>query len=410
MKRLLLLAATTGYQTRAFAGAARSLGVEPVLATDRCHVLEDPWGDSAIPVRFEEPAAAAGILARQRFDGIVAVADRPAIIAALTARAAGLPWHSPEAVAACQNKYLARQRFERAGLPVPSFFRTALDADPCVPPEFPCVLKPTGLSASRGVIRANDSAEFVAAFERIKLLLERPEILALRDEQNRYVQVESYIEGREYALEGLLTHGRLQVLAVFDKPEPLEGPFFEETIYVTPARADTTGIVHATGQAARALGLSHGPIHAEMRVNPRGVWMLEVAARPIGGLCARALRFDGGLGLEELTIRHALGEDVAGVRLAKGASGVMMIPIPKAGVYAGVRGTERARAVPGIEDVIVTAKEGQKLEPLPEGASYLGFIFARASAPEEVEEALRCAHGKLRFETAATLRVIQQPR
>lgn len=409
MKRLLLLAATTGYQTRAFADAARSLGVEPVLATDRCHVLEDPWGDSAIPVRFEDPGAAAAILARRRFDGIVAVADRPAVVAALTARAAGLSWHSPEAVAASQNKYLARQRFERAGLPVPSFFRMPLDADPRVHPEFPCVLKPTGLSASRGVIRANDSAEFVTAFARIKTLLERPEILALRDEQNRHVQVESYIEGREYALEGLLAHGRLQVLAVFDKPDPLEGPFFEETIYVTPTRADIREIVRATGQAVRALGLSHGPIHAEMRVNPRGVWMLEVAARPIGGLCARALRFEGGFGLEELIIRHAVGEDVSGIRLEEGASGVMMIPIPNAGVYAGVRGTERALAVPGIEDVIITAKEGQKLEPLPEGASYLGFIFARASAPAEVEEALRRAHGELRFEIAAALRVIQQP-
>jgi hypothetical protein len=196
------------------------------------------------------------------------------------------------------------------------------------------------------------------------------------------------------------------VLAVFDKPDPLDGPFFEESIYVTPSRAPETvvnAIVETTQKAVRALGLTHGPIHAEMRHNQSGVWMLEVAARPIGGMCSQCLRFDGGITLEQLIIRHALGENVREWRREACASGVMMIPIPENGVYTGVSGAEEASAVPGIDAVIITAKEGQRLLKLPEGASYLGFLFARGSRPRQVEAALREAHGKLRFEIAKEL-------
>ena len=413
--RVLLVAATTGYQTRAFADAARRLGFDLALATDRCHVLEDPWGDHAIPVRFEDPYGSCDIVAAAGpFDGIVAVGDRPTLLAALVGEALAIPHNSRAAVAACRDKYLARQRFRAAGLPVPEFFRVAVNANPVVTAArapFPCVLKPLGLSASRGVIRANDAAEFVAAFERIRALLESADIAALREEQNRYIQVESFIEGREFSLEGLVTGGELQTLAIFDKPDPLDGPFFEETIYVTPSRETAEvqqTIIDAAKNGVRALGLAHGPIHAEVRVNRQGAWLLEVAARPIGGLCARALRFDGGISLEELILRHAVGEDVAGATLCGPASGVMMIPIPKSGIYAGVAGVERASAVPDIEEVIITAKEGQKLLPLPEGASYLGFIFARGEGPERVEQALREAYACLHFEIATALPVVRR--
>ncbi len=378
-------------------------------------MLEDPWGDHAIPVRFEDPYRSCAIVAAGGpFDGIVAVGDRPTLLAALVAEALAIPHDSPAAVAACRDKYLAHQRFQAAGLPVPDFFRVAVTADPVVTAArapFPCVLKPLGLSASRGVIRANDAAEFGAAFERIRALLESADIAALREEQNRYIQVESFIEGREFSLEGLVTAGQLQTLAIFDKPDPLDGPFFEETIYVTPSRESAEvqrTIVDAAKNAVRALGLAHGPIHAEVRVNRQGAWLLEVAARPIGGLCARALRFDGGISLEELILRHAVGEDVAGVRLSDPSSGVMMIPIPKAGIYEGVAGVARASAVSNIEEVIITAKERQKLLPLPEGASYLGFIFARAESPERVERALRQAHACLQFEIATALPVVRR--
>ncbi|MBI2681129.1 MAG: ATP-grasp domain-containing protein [Candidatus Solibacter usitatus] len=412
MARLLLFAATTGYQTRIFADAAKRLGLDVTLATDRCHVLEDPWGDHAIPVRFEDPNACRDAVAGLGpFDAIVAVSDRPTLAAALTAEALGIPYNSPASVAAARDKYLARQLYQAAGLPVPRFYRFSLEDDPQAAARgafYPCVLKPLGLSASRGVIRANDAAEFVAAFQRIKAMLESVEVAILREEQHRYVQVESYIEGREFALEGLLTDGRLQVLAIFDKPDPLEGPYFEETIYVTPSRAGReveNALIAAVHRAVTALGLTRGPVHAELRYDGQAAWILEVAARPIGGLCALSLRFDGGMPLEELLLRHALGENVANVKLADGASGVMMIPIPKGGIYQGVAGVDEARAVAGIEDVIITAKEGQEILPLPEGATYLGFIFARGDGAGEVERVLREAHARLRFEIATTLPV-----
>jgi hypothetical protein len=273
------------------------------------------------------------------------------------------------------------------------------------------VLKPLGLSASRGVICANDEAEFVAAFRRIG------ELLRTLNTPTSDIQVESFIPGSEFALEGLVTNGDLKPLALFDKPDPLEGPFFEETIYVTPSRLPISvqsSIVATAQRAVTALGLTNGPIHAEMRLNDAGVWMLEIAARPIGGLCAKSLRFgNGAMSLEELIVRHATGEDVSRIEREKTASGVMMIPIPAAGFYEGVEGVEQAERVSGIESVEITAKLQQKLIPLPEGASYLGFIFARGKggargdSPEFVEAALREAHRCLRFQISPEIPVLK---
>ena len=414
MPRILLVAATTGYQTRSFAEAARRRAINVTLATDRCHVLEDPWRDQAIPLRFEDPEAAAETLAAAAtgVDGIVAVADRPALIAALAAEKLRLPFHPANAVAACRDKHRMRELFAAAGLATPRNFRVPLDSDPreaAASAHYPCVLKPLGLSASRGVIRANDTSEFLAAFERIRRILEQPEIRRLNEELNRAIQIEEYIEGREFAIEGLMTQGELEVLAIFDKPDPLEGPFFEETIYVTPSRESQTvqrALIETTASAVRALGLWHGPVHAELRLNASGVYMLEIAARPIGGLCARALRFEGGLTLEDLVTLHAIGGAPAAHNRTAPASGVMMIPVPGAGIYESVSGLAEARAVAGIEDIIITAKTGQKLVPLPEGASYAGFIFAEAVSPAAVENSLRLAHSRLRFEILTSLDVL----
>jgi biotin carboxylase len=285
-------------------------------------------------------------------------------------------------VLAAKDKFLAREKFRAAGLLTPGYqlLHQAIGAA-----RYPCVLKPLGLSGSRGVIRANNPEEFQGAFARVKNIAAEPAVL-----------VEDFIPGHEYALEGIVTKGRLQVLALFDKPDPLDGPFFEETIYVTvPEQA---AIAETTQSAVQALGLTDGPIHAEMRVNGEGVWMLEVAARPIGGLCSRVLRFEHGQTLEEVILRHAAGEDVTGVRLAEGAHGVMMIPIPRAGVYAGVSGVQG--------DVIITAKKGQAMIPLPEGASYLGFIFAHADSAQAAVEHLRELHGRLAFEFSEMLPVL----
>jgi biotin carboxylase len=409
--RILLLAATTGYQTRSFAAAASNAGVSVMLATDRCHVLEDPWRDRATPIRFEEPELSAQALAQvENIDGIVAVGDRPTYIAALAAAALGIPWHPPAAVLACRNKHRARELFEGAGLLVPANFLVPVNGDPenaARRAAYPCVLKPLGLSGSRGVIRADNPAEFEDAFRRIGRILAQPD--AGREPYAGAIQVEEFIPGREFALEGIMTRGELHVLAIFDKPDPLDGPFFEETIYVTPSREPMTvqrAIETTTARAASGLGLWHGPIHAEMRVNERGVWMLEIAARPIGGLCARVLQFKNGMGLEELVVSHSVGHMPEVLEAANSASGVMMIPVPRTGILESVEGLAEAQSVSGVDDVIITARRGDKLVPLPEGASYTGFIFASGASAQAVEQSLRLAHSRLHFSILPALDVV----
>jgi biotin carboxylase len=394
-KELILFASTTGYLVHLFADAARRAGARLTLATNHCHRLDDPWKDHAIAVKFHKIGWSLDALRERKFDGIVAVGDAPAVLAAEVGVAFHLPFHTPAAARAAQDKGLARTLL--AGkVRVPRFFE-AKSPDDASRAEYPCVLKPLGASASKGVIRANDPAGFRAAFARIRKMRESR------------IQVERYIPGREFAVEALATNGRVDVLAIFDKPDPLEGPFFEETIYTTPSRASAETqreLVDAVEQAARVLGLRHGPVHAELRHNEEGAWILEAHARPIGGLCAGALRFDGGMTLEELIVRHAMGEDVSGIRREDRASGVMMIPVPRAGLYHGVSGVDRAEAVPGIEKAIVTAVEGQRIEPPPEGSTYMGFLFARGETPEQVEEALRRSHAELRFEIATVLETL----
>jgi biotin carboxylase len=399
-KHLLLFAATTGYQIRVFAEAARRLGVEVTLATDRCHVMEDPWGDRAIAVKFDRIAESLEVLRGLKVDGVAAVGDRPALLAAEAAAMFGVPFHPAGAERACLDKHLARRLFQAAGLRVPAFFRASFADDPealAARAPYPCVLKPLGLSASRGVIRTDDPAGFAAAFRRIARMGEQE------------LQVESYIPGREFAIEGVMTRGRLQTIAIFDKPDPMEGPFFEETIYVTPSREPSAvqqALIDTSARAAAALGLHHGPVHAELRYNDEGAWILEAHARPIGGLCARSLRMVDGIPLEEVLLVHALGGNVWMAQLDGPASGVMMIPLPKGGVYQSVEGVERARAIACIEDVEITATPGQVLLPLPEGSSYLGFIFARGETPGEVEAALREAHAELIFHIATALETL----
>lgn len=399
MPRVILVASKTGYQVREFYAAARKLGIDLVLATDRCHVLDDPWGDQAAPLNFDDPREGiAGLAARGPFDGIVAVGDKPACVAAEVAEALGLRFHSLPAATAAADKFATRQRFCAAGMRAPAFAIMASGAG-AQPPGYPCVAKPLHLSGSRGVIRADNPREFAEACARVRAISREPEIL-----------VEEFIPGREFALEGVVAAGELRTLAIFDKPDPLDGPFFEETIYVTPSREPAevqNAIEAATQQAVQALGLSHGSVHAEMRVNRNGVWMLEAAARPIGGLCSRLLRFQDDQTLEEILLRHSLGIDSSRARLLPGAHGVMMIPIPQAGIYDGVEGMQEAAGTADIQAIEITAKEGQYMEPLPEGASYLGFLFSRANSPADAEIALRRAHSRLRFRIARALPVVR---
>ncbi len=411
MPRALLLATTTGYQTRSFDEAAEASGIDLVYATDRCHLLDDPWRDGAIPIRFhDEDQSVDAIVAAARtrpVNGILPLGDRPTVIAARAARALGLPGNPPAAAFISRHKRATRERLAARGLSSPWFRELPFDCDiqaEAKTLQYPCVVKPMALSGSRGVIRADGATELVRAFDRVRRLLQQTDVLVLRDPANEAILVEAFVEGREVALEGLLEHGRLRVLAIFDKPDPLDGPFFEETIYLTPSRLPAEGLDLLVGtltDAIGAIGLIHGPIHAECRVSDAGVTVLEVAARPIGGLCARALRFvspEGqSMGLEELLLRHAIGQTIAPFEREPAASGVMMLPIPRRGVYRRTEGLERAKAVAGVTDVVITVKVDQALVPLPEGASYLGFIFARDRDGAFVEQALRTAHHELSF-------------
>ena len=416
MSRLLILASKLGYQTRSFAEAARSLGADVVFASDRCHQLEDPWSDGAIALHFDRPEEAARRIVSQSLvrpvDGLIALGDRATTTAAYAARALGLAYNPPEAVENCRSKLRQREILRDAGVLVPGFFSFRLDKrlERILPRvQFPCVVKPLRLAASQGVIRANNAEQFRAAVERIQRLLESPEIRVTREADLDRLLVERYIPGSEVAVEGLLTRGKLRILAIFDKPDPLEGPYFEESIYVTPSRLAQEmqeRIIECATATARALGLEQGPMHAEFRVNEQGPWVLEAAPRPIGGLCSRALRFgpDRVL-LEELLVRHALRMQGSDLDREDDASAVMMISVPASGVLEGIEGEETARATPGIEDVQITARLHDFIAAWPEGSSYLGFIFARGTSPAEVESALRLAQSHLKFEIVPRLPV-----
>ena len=404
--RLLLLLPTRTYRTEDFVDAAHTLGVDLVCASEKPSTLQALAPDGLLTLDFSDAADAAARVAewsRQRpLAAVVGVDDVTASAAAAIADRLGLRASAPAAVAAARDKYQMRQCLAAGGVPVPRFRRIALSENPVLAArgvEFPCVLKPLSLAASRGVIRANTTEQFVVAFKRIAALLARDDVTVSGDAA-RYLLAEEYVPGLEVALEGLLIQGRLHVLALFDKPDPLEGPFFEETIYVTPSRLPERvqgAIRETTSAACAALGLTEGPVHAELRVNDDGPWVLEVAARSIGGLCSRTLRFGTGMTLEEIILRHALGWSIATLERERPAAGVMMIPIPRAGILRSVDGLDDARATRHVEDVVISAHVGQELVPLPEGWQYLGFIFARADAPADVEDALRIAHARLRF-------------
>ncbi len=405
-KRVLVLASAHSYRMAPFLAAAEKLGVTVVRGLDvpPAHVGA---GESVLGLDFRDPARAVrhvrAYAAERPLQAVIPTDDASVSVAAHVADALGLPHNSVLAAEAARDKHRMRQLLSTAGVVSPWFRLCSVEDDPrrlAAEMSFPCVLKPTCLSGSRGVIRADDPAGFVAAFARVRRLL------ALVGQ--REILVEGYLPGQEYALEGLLADGQLTVLAIFDKPDPLDGPFFEESLYITPSRAPAesqSAIAACVSQAAAALGLREGPVHAEVRVNAAGAWLIEVAGRSIGGLCSQILRFahNADVSLEELILRQALGLSLPGVERERAAGGVMMIPIPAAGILIGVRGQEAASAVPGIESIEITARLNYPLVPLPEGESYLGFIFARAATPAAVEAALRAAHRELAFDIEPAL-------
>lgn len=402
--RVLLIAPRDSYRTAPYVAAARRQNIELLIASEGSHALAGP-DSPGLRLDFGSPEKAVEIIrtvAREhRLAGIIGTDDATIELAAMASRDLGLPHNSPESTRIARRKDLARARLATAGVRVPRHWLVDLARPLAVQlaaVSYPCVVKPVALSASRGVIRANDPGQLESAIERVRQLLATEKD---RTERERLL-IEEFVPGMEVAIEGLLTAGRLEVLAIFDKPDPLDGPYFEETYYVTPSRHAShiqDEMIATVAQACTAYGLREGPIHAECRINERGVWVLEVAARTIGGLCGRLLRFGTGYGLEELVLQHVLGRR-PDIRGEDGGAGVLMIPIPQAGVLRRVEGLLDAQRVPYIEEVVIDVREGYELVPLPEGASYLGFIFARAPSPAAAEAALRAAHANLRIVVA----------
>ncbi len=405
--RLLLLIPTTSYRVADFLDAAHRLGVDVAVGSNQRQVLEAFADGRTVTIDFQDPDTGVGEICAYALDfplrAVLGVDEETTVLAARASKALGLTHNAPESVEATANKFRFRTVLANSGLLTPPFSVLSVETDPGRASReviYPCVLKPLILSASRGVIRADNPDDFVTAFHRITRILKQPDVAAL-GETARNILVEGYVAGREVALEGLLDKGRLTVLALFDKPDLLEGPFFEETIYLTPSRLPESWqrrVTDATIQAVTILGLNHGPIHAELRLNDQGPWVIEVGARSIGGLCARALRFGAGIRLEELILSHAMGLSIETMDREEKAAGVMMIPIPRGGVLESVGGLKAARGVAGVDDVTITLAKGQDVVPLPEGNKYLGFIFARGDSPEAVEEALRASHRCLRFQ------------
>lgn len=405
MKRVLLLLPTTGYRNDDFLAAANRLGVEIVAAADYCHQLAPSWGMPPImALHFDQPEHAVQTLLREiqgRLDAVLAVDDTGVELAALLAERLGLQGNTAAAVRAVRDKLAFRRLLQDGKFLCPEFhhLRTGVEPRELIRAlKFPVVVKARRLSASRGVIRADDAEQLVRAVNWVRAIQSKAD----RDARELGLVIETFIPGLEYALEGMLDRGEFTPLALFDKPDPLEGPYFEETLYITPSRlppALQRQIHQEVARACRLAGLQTGPVHAEVRLNEQGVWILEVAARSIGGLCGRVLEHSLGMSLEELILRALLAEQApAAVDAAGGqAAGVMMIPIPRRGIYHGLIGLADAQSVPGITAVTITAESGQLVAPPPEGASYLGFIFARAANPAAAESALRTAQRRLHF-------------
>jgi len=388
MDRVLLILPSATYRAPDFLAAARGLGVTVTVASERRAALSEAMGERALTLRLSDPAVAAEQIAERAretpFAAVVGVDDQGVMAAALGAERLGLSHNPPGAVARTRDKAAMRRALAKAGVPQPRFAVLPSGADVAAVARavgLPCVIKPLGLSGSRGVIRVNDAEQAYPTVERVRGIV----AVAQRSPEAPLL-LESYLPG--------------SVLAVFDKPDPLEGPYFEETLYVTPSQLPggvLAEVEAVTARAAQALGLREGPVHAELRVDGERVSVVELAARSIGGLCSRALQFGAGVSLEQVILRHALGLPLEDLARDSTASGVMMIPIPGAGVLRAVEGQQEARAVDGIRGLEITIARGRPVVPLPEGDRYLGFMFARAASADAVERSLRAAHARLRI-------------
>jgi biotin carboxylase len=346
-------------------------------------------GDGYLQIDCTDPALAAEVIAdfgdRVGIDGVVAADDAGVIVAALTGQMLGLRSNSPEAAAATRDKAAQRRALESAEVPQPRFVVIGPDDDAegaAAAISYPLVIKPVDRAAGQGVMRVDRPEDLAPLLSRLRQII-GPSAPFL---------MESFMTGVEVAVEGLVNDGALTVLAVFDKPDAEDGPFFPETILVTPSRLPpkVTDECERVAQAAlEAIGITHGPVHIELMVDGAMVRVIEIAARSIGGLCSKSLNFGlMGTSLETLILRNALGMDKPELRRESVASGVLMIPIPSQGAFKEIRNTEADRQLPHVTGIDVTVRPGRQVEPPPEGDRYLGFVYARAARPEDVEKGL----------------------
>ena len=399
--RVLVIAPHGSYRTAPFIKAANNLNIDVLIASQGEHSIVSDYVEG-LHIDFNDPEQAIKIILseanKRSFSGIIGTDDTTTELASQVAKKLSLPHNDPKAVNIAQRKDLARLSLKKSKVKIPEFdllTTTKPLEEQNVHVDFPAVIKPVALSASRGVIRVNNDLELQQAVERVKtMLLEERQI---EQSVRELLLLEEFIPGKEVAIEGMLHDGKLDVLAIFDKPDPLNGPFFEETYYVTPTSFSKNiqqEIKKTIFESCQAYGLSEGPIHAECRINDKGVWVLEVAARTIGGMCGRLLSIGTGHSLEELVLLHAMGKHIE-IKKVESAAGVLMIPIPSAGILKRVEGLLEAQRVPYINELTIEVREGYELVPLPEGNSYLGFIFAEAPTVEQAEQALRDAHNCL---------------
>ena len=414
--RVMLVLPTETYRATAFLRAAEALSLDVVVASNEAPTLARLMEGRVLTLDLRHPDESADLAAafagRWPVDAVIGVDEASVVTAAHVAERLGTLRRNPVAsVEATRDKRLMRRMLAAAGVRQPAFVEIDVDVSVTVLDDavravgLPCVVKPVDLAASRGVIRADTMAEVMAAVHRTGALLRTicvpgttPPLL-----------IEQYIDGAEVALEGVLDGGALEVIALFDKPDPLRGPFFEETLYVTPSRLEPAvqrAVVDEVRAAIAALGLLHGPIHAEVRIDGGAPFVIEVAARSIGGLCSQVLRVTAShvpgtvLSLEEVILRQACRLPLGSVHLYDRACGVVMLPTPAAGVLRRVSGIDEATQVDGVTGVTVSVPVGESVLPLPEGDRYLGFIFARGDMNAEVEAALRNAQSLLRVEIA----------
>lgn len=405
--RLLLLIPNGSYRTQDFIKAATRFDVSVTVGSNHKPVLQKQTRNQTLYLNFSNTDNAVKQIVEfnqvNEIHAIIGVDEITTLIAARASAQLGLKHNSPEAISLAHDKYQMRCALRGTGLASPEFNLVTPDADIAFVAQnqiYPCVLKPTNLSASRGVIRANTPRSFIEAIKYIRHINR-----SWHGTNDQSILVESYIPGTEVALEGLLENGKLHCLALFDKPGMSEGPFFEESMFITPSRLDQTiqhACVEIVQQAAQILGLREGPVHAELRIHNDNPWLIELAARSIGGLCSRSLRFSDDFTLEEIILRYVLDLPTECIERESLASGVMMIPIPARGRLLSIYGIDHARKVKGIQDISMGIAVGQELIPPPGGDRYLGFIFAIAEKPCLVEQALNKAHGYLDIEITKT--------